>query len=649
MPGLDELRALKAKYPAYKNASDAEFALAVHEQFYKDEGVPLDIFLRKNGLDPNTVRKEVSPDSPFGKYLSQSDADAKVAAASTSPTGEENVGIPEGIIRSAGQGLTFGFGDELAGAWNALTGSNPNSPDYWAKMGERYKEAQAAETRKLKAFEKEHPWIAGASEITGSFVPGLLAAPFTGGGSLAPTIGRAALMSGIGGGIYGYGKAEDPNDPNALFSWERAQAAIPSAVIGAGAGALGSKVASMVKPTEVDDVVASAAKTLENAGVTSLTAGQKTGNAAVQDLERRGGQKIKDMLLDQKKQFASVVWNDLGIKQLDDLTGGAVITAPLQDISKPTMQAAKQVYDNAYATLKSFPIIVDANLINNIDNVTARFGGYSAGMSGGLTDLGAKVLSTISKIKAAYRGGVVAADGKLYEQLYKDLGKAISKADDYPTRQALRELQESLNEALREGISRSAVPDAEKAAAETILDTLRSSRQKFFAVQDAAKARLDNKFIDPKKLLRAVGKYDPEAVETGVGNLAVLAELSEAASTVGTKLATLPPPSIPARYTVPGVVGSSAALLTPADPLTRGIVGAAAFGGSELARRGIQGLEGRLAASNIGQSVLANEAPSWLTGLTTGTGVGIAAAAPYAGQATSDMFGLGDVSQTVLP
>jgi hypothetical protein len=641
MPSLEQLRALKAKTPAAKGMTDAEFALAMHEQAYND--VPLDVFLSKNGLDPNAVRREIKPGSPYAKYLGV--VDQKIAKARTSTSGREEVSMPEGIIRSVGQGLSLGFGDELIGGANALFG-DIGSPDYWAKMNQRYQEAQASEARKIKSFETEHPWIAGASEIGGSLLPGLIAAPFTGGASLAPSMGKAALMAAASGAAYGYGKSEDPNDPNSLVSLKRLEAAVPTAVLSGLGGALGSKISSLVKPVEEDAVVRAAADTLENAGVTALTAGQKTGNVAVQDLELRGGRKITDMLTEQKQQFANAVWKDIGLNQIDDAIG-KTLPKELNDISKSSVRAADGVFSKAYQTLESYPMLFDSQLMSSLDAIVKNFGGYSASGSMGLTHISPTVLGTINRIKnAVTSGGVISAGGKLYNQMYKELGREIAAAPDFVTREALRQLQNALDEAMKRGIAATGSKTA--AADAALVDTLRPAYQKFLAVVNASADRVDGKFIDPGKLLNSVEKMDPNAVTRGTGNLATLATLADAADTVGLTLAKAPAKSLPYRYTVPGILGGGAALLTPADPITRGIVGAAVAGGTELGGKALRAMEGRVAASRLGQNVLSNNGPDAMNYL-GGLGDAITSAAPTVSGGLDRMFGLGPLAQNTLP
>jgi hypothetical protein len=107
------------------------------------------------------------------------------------PGGWESAGL------GAAQGATFGFGDEGSAVLEWLIGKISGN--------EAYKDATYTqlrdEYRKENAAAKEaHPLIYGASEIAGS-VPALIA---TGGiGGTPATLGQAAKIGAIGGGILG--------------------------------------------------------------------------------------------------------------------------------------------------------------------------------------------------------------------------------------------------------------------------------------------------------------------------------------------------------------------------------------------------------------------------------------------------------------
>lgn len=98
--------------------------------------------------------------------------------------------------RIVAQGAALGFGDEIEASFRAMS---PN-----VTYEEAIKEIRASISGAKEAF----PLEAMGLEVAGAFIPGLAAAPFTGGGSLIPTLGRAAAIGAVEGGIYGLGTGE---------------------------------------------------------------------------------------------------------------------------------------------------------------------------------------------------------------------------------------------------------------------------------------------------------------------------------------------------------------------------------------------------------------------------------------------------------
>lgn len=99
--------------------------------------------------------------------------------------------------RLIGQGAALGFGDEIEAAIRAMS---PN-----VTYSEAIDEIRSSISEAKEAF----PLQSAGYEIGGAFIPGLAAAPFTGGGSLIPTMGRAAAIGAAEGAIYGIGTGTD--------------------------------------------------------------------------------------------------------------------------------------------------------------------------------------------------------------------------------------------------------------------------------------------------------------------------------------------------------------------------------------------------------------------------------------------------------
>jgi len=113
--------------------------------------------------------------------------------------------LTENLARAAGQGFTFGWGDELFSLGQAGLDQllHPDDgKDFW----QRYESNVARERRNLEAFRQENPIAAYGAEILGSLPTAL----FTGGSSTATGLGRIGtnlLVNGIQGAVYGAGSA----------------------------------------------------------------------------------------------------------------------------------------------------------------------------------------------------------------------------------------------------------------------------------------------------------------------------------------------------------------------------------------------------------------------------------------------------------
>lgn len=128
--------------------------------------------------------------------------------------------VPTQRTRTAMQGLTLGFADEIEARARALV------------TGETYEEALDKIRSGIKAYQEARPIEAMGYELGGAVAPML----FTGGGAAAPTLGRLALRGGAEGAAYAFGTGEGG-------AAERAARVPFGALTGAGGGVIGGKVA----------------------------------------------------------------------------------------------------------------------------------------------------------------------------------------------------------------------------------------------------------------------------------------------------------------------------------------------------------------------------------------------------------------------
>jgi hypothetical protein len=106
-------------------------------------------------------------------------------------------------IRQFAQGATMGTADEA----EALVQSQ--------LKGTKYEDELSAIRGKLKSYQKAYPVESAGYEVSGAIAPSIVAAPFTGGSSLAvgaaqasPALSRLMVMGGLQSGITGFSSAE---------------------------------------------------------------------------------------------------------------------------------------------------------------------------------------------------------------------------------------------------------------------------------------------------------------------------------------------------------------------------------------------------------------------------------------------------------
>tara|TARA_B100001059_G_C17825509_1_gene581101 strand:+ start:1210 stop:2898 length:1689 start_codon:yes stop_codon:yes gene_type:complete len=165
-----------------------------------------------------------------------------------------NVGTGEGVLRAGlGQGIAFGFGDELEALYKSRT------------RGTEYEDEVADARAKIKRFRETNPTLAYGSEIGGALLPmalsggasaigqGLARAGARGTGAVLKGAGKglnllqtggirgAGKLGAVQGGLYGAGVGEDAES--------RLKGAVGGAVLGATIGKTAQKL--LPKTTEL--------------------------------------------------------------------------------------------------------------------------------------------------------------------------------------------------------------------------------------------------------------------------------------------------------------------------------------------------------------------------------------------------------------
>lgn len=181
----------------------------------------------------------------------------------------------EGVARSAAQGATFGYGDEIAAALGSVGARLP-----WGS-GKSRQEILNEIRGQEKAFAESNPGSALTGEIAGSIAPGvgtanalMRAVPWL---SRAPSLGRAIVAGGASsapiGAVTATGKLENPQGAGD-YAQAASEGALASGLFGAGVGGAGHAIGSVVRPW-----ASNMARRLHDRGV-RLTPGELLGGIA---------------------------------------------------------------------------------------------------------------------------------------------------------------------------------------------------------------------------------------------------------------------------------------------------------------------------------------------------------------------------------
>lgn len=206
------LEEIKAKYPQYAQIPNGELAYRLWNKSYKGK-LPMGVFADQIGLSGDD----------FGQMIGTAKQSGYNPTDQTYTTGE----IPkQSRLRSLVQGVTFGFGDELAGLSYGLGRKAGGAKEPLAQLA---KEGTQLERGALQQYQAEKPVESAAMEMAG----GLLSPANIAGAPAAVTPAnpmlRAGLAGAVSGAAYGAGAGEGGIKQRAENA---AEVAIPSALFG---------------------------------------------------------------------------------------------------------------------------------------------------------------------------------------------------------------------------------------------------------------------------------------------------------------------------------------------------------------------------------------------------------------------------------
>lgn len=241
--------------------------------------------------------------------------------AEIAPQMIEEPGQLEAALRGAGQGLTFGFEDELAGGLAQL-------------QGDDYEKARDAEREANKLAAEAHPWTYHGADIASGFaLPiGAIGGFATKGASTLGKIARSAGSGAILGGLSGAGTSEG----------ETAGDVLKDTAMGAGVGAvagpvieggitgasnyLGKKGQDIGAIKDVMDFFKYGKKGVELTGPENLRTITAQGKEAVANEfipELEQAVKLKNTMYEQGKQASEAAGKSVDIQHFESLINKA--------------------------------------------------------------------------------------------------------------------------------------------------------------------------------------------------------------------------------------------------------------------------------------------------------------------------------------
>mgnify|MGYP003132346979 CR=1 FL=1 len=328
--------------------------------------------------------EEIARDS-----LELNDIEIKPKETESNDNIDEETGLSWAEIgRLVSQGASLGFSDEIIGVIKGAVSSGVDIKDAIEQEREKLKTAQA-KPGSLKY------------EIGGAVIPGLVAAPLTAGGSMAPSLLRAGAI-GVGEGlVYGMGTGEggvterfvggldeaalgavlNPATQKLISALSPAVKYLFSDITRKMSGQVGKEVedelvrvltesgVDVTNPTAVDDLLKQIA---DGKIVADLNEQSRNAVRAIYATSGEGGQIIADVLNRRAKTLTGDVTDTIA-SDLAPIGGGNNVTMAVNVKTKQLEGMASDAYQDVFDSaapigLRSAPELVDSltNVINRL-------------------------------------------------------------------------------------------------------------------------------------------------------------------------------------------------------------------------------------------------------------------------------------------
>lgn len=385
---------------------------------------------------------------------------------------------PQGgsIADSLGQGLSFGFSDEIAGALGAAVGTfDPNLEG--TTFGERFRGIRDAARDNAAAFSERNPGTALASEIGGGLLTGGFGAARAGAfqaAKNAPTLAgklQPIVQTGVTqGGLIGAGKSEaDDLKGVARDTLEGAAIGGITAPILPLLGAPIKSGASRAVQAVDSPQFRSAVRRLEKSTGIRLTTGQKTGSEPLRSVEST----LADSFLGGSINRALATNRQKVQGRLMEMAGFEADDAARGLFTREAFDAAQNRFSQRYSDLTSGKA-VDLSSNNFIDDI-ARVESKHLQL---LDPLQRRQVTQIidAFLDEATKGPIT---GKVYQATRSRLGQLAKSSQSNPTISGLyRDLKTALDDAFFEQAGSKAVRrtlDQQYGRFKQLLNTFESS------------------------------------------------------------------------------------------------------------------------------------------------------------------------------
>ncbi|MFC0339780.1 hypothetical protein [Paracoccus niistensis] len=279
-------------------------------------------------------------------------------------------GFGNNVAQAAGDGLFFGFGDEISARLNAITGYDAKTGAY-GNWGTTYADQLDAVRGQERQFREEHPVISTAAELGGSLIgPAKLGTGFIRNGATGlARIGRSGLVGAATAAGYGFGEGEGGASNRVT---QAAVSAPLGAIGGAAIGGLGEGFSAAIGALRSRRMPADTLPTIE---------GLKAEAGALYEAARQSGAVVPESTV---KGMASNIGTKLKAEGFDKMLHPRVnavlqrLSSEAGDKSLADLEILRRVAAGAANSIEPDERRLASMVLDGIDDAVESMGGDAA-------------------------------------------------------------------------------------------------------------------------------------------------------------------------------------------------------------------------------------------------------------------------------